>query len=306
MSLQESRSERNPTKKAAIQLVSDVFGTSEITDWHTLKKGMTNRSYAFSALGEKYIIRIPGKGTDLLINRHQEANVYSAISELGFCDNPVYINAETGYKITKYLENVRNCDAHRVDDLMECMALLRRLHSMQLKVTHTFDLFGQILFYEELWKGKHSTHHDYEEVKEKVFSLRDFIENQDRQLCLSHIDAVPDNFLFYKTESGEGLQLTDWEYAAMQDPHVDIAMFCVYSNYTRQDVDRLIDIYFQGGCDQSTRTKIYCYISTCGLLWSNWCEYKRRLGVEFRKYALRQYQYARDYYVIASQEIGKL
>ena len=82
----------------------------------------------------------------------------------------------------------------------------------------------------------------------------------------------------------------------MQDPHVDIAMFCIYSLYNRQQCDRLIDIYFEGRCDRETRIKIYIYIALCGLLWSNWCEYKRQLGVEFGEYSLRQYRYAKDYY----------
>lgn len=87
----------------------------------------------------------------------------------------------------------------------------------------------------------------------------------------------------------------------MQDPHVDIAMFCIYSLYDKQQCDQLIDIYFDGKCDQVTRVKIYAYISICGLLWSNWCEYKRGLGVEFGEYSLYQYRYAKDYYRYAKQ-----
>ena len=52
--------------------------------------------------------------------------------------------------------------------------------------------------------------------------------------------------------------------------------------------------------------KIYCYIAACGLLWSNWCEYKRNLGVEFGEYSLRQYRYAKDYYRIVQDELKKL
>ena len=120
---------------------------------------------------------------------------------------------------------------------------------------------------------------------------------------LTHIDAVPDNFLFYSGADGEQLQLTDWEYAGMQDPHVDIAMFCIYSLYNKRQIDRLISIYFDGECPKETRIKIYCYIAACGLLWSNWCEYKRSLGVEFGEYSLRQYRFAKEYYRIASEEI---
>ena len=90
----------------------------------------------------------------------------------------------------------------------------------------------------------------------------------------------------------------------MQDPHVDIAMFCIYSLYDRKEIDKLIDIYFDGKCCRDVRIKIYCYIAACGLLWSNWCEYKRNLGVEFGEYSLRQYRYAKDYYKIVMEELS--
>lgn len=89
----------------------------------------------------------------------------------------------------------------------------------------------------------------------------------------------------------------------MQDPHVDIAMFCIYALYDRAGVDRLIDLYFEGACPRPTRIKIYCYIAACGLLWSNWCEYKRSLGVEFGEYSLRQYRYAKEYSRIVREEL---
>lgn len=89
----------------------------------------------------------------------------------------------------------------------------------------------------------------------------------------------------------------------MQDPHVDLAMFSIYSFYDREQIDDLIDIYFNGSCDKNTRLKIYCYIAVGGLLWSNWCEYKRTLGVEFGEYSLRQYRYAKEYYKIVQGEL---
>ena len=92
----------------------------------------------------------------------------------------------------------------------------------------------------------------------------------------------------------------------MQDPHVDIAMFCIYSMYKRNEIDQLIDLYFEGNCSRETRIKIYCYIAICGLLWSNWCEYKYHLGVDYSEYARRQYLYAKDYYLLATKEMQEL
>lgn len=303
--LRDLDSDSNHLKTDSIKTICSALNCkeSEVTDISVLKKGMTNRSFLFSAKGAKYIMRIPGEGTDQLINRRQEADVYKAISGLGLCDDPVYINPENGYKITAFLDNVRTCDPDSLDDLRRCMDKLREFHSMHLTVDHTFDIFGQIDFYESLWDGNPSIYRDYRKTKENLLALRPYIESLPKDWCLTHIDAVPDNFLFYRPSEDEGelLQLTDWEYAGMQDPHVDIAMFCIYSLYDRQQCDRLIDLYFDGKCDLTTRIKIYIYIAMCGLLWSNWCEYKRKLGVEFGEYSLRQYRYAKDFYRAAKE-----
>lgn len=302
--LRDLDSDSNHLKSDAINTISNALHveSSDIVDINVLKKGMTNRSFLFSAVGSKYIMRIPGEGTDQLINRKNEAAVFKAISGLGLCDDPVYINPENGYKITAFLDGVRTCDPDNVDDLKKCMKKLRSFHQMHLTVPHTFDIFEQIEFYESLWEGTPSIYRDYSKTKSNVFELRDYIENQEKEWCLTHIDAVPDNFLFYSAPDGsEALQLTDWEYAGMQDPHVDIAMFCIYSLYNKRQVDRLINIYFEEQCDDKTRAKIYCYIAACGLLWSNWCEFKRKLGVEFGEYSLRQYRFAKDYYKYAKE-----
>lgn len=35
-------------------------------------------------------------------------------------------------------------------------------------------------------------------------------------------------------------KLTDWEYAGMQDPHLDVAMFIIYAMYDRDSAEKLI------------------------------------------------------------------
>ena len=299
--LRELDSDSNQLKSDALSDIGKVLNVKqeEITDITVLKKGMTNRSFLFHCRGKKYIMRIPGEGTDQLINRKQETQVYKVIAGHGICDDVVYINPENGYKITNYSEDSRVCDPSDLDDLKMCMKKLKDFHNLELKVEHEFDIFGQIEFYESLWLGQPSVYKDYTETKEKVMRLKSYIEKHSGKKSLTHIDAVPDNFLFTK----EGLQLIDWEYAGMQDPHVDIAMFCIYSLYDREQVDRLIDLYFDNSCPADVRIKIYCYIAVCGLLWSNWCEYKLQLGVEFGEYSIRQYRYAKKYYNIVQKEL---
>lgn len=291
----------NNLNSDAIETICRVLRTDweDVTNISVLKKGMTNRSFLFNCKGNKYIMRIPGEGTDHLINRREEASVYNVIKDKDICDDIIYIDPQSGYKITVFLENARVCDPTDPADVSLCMARLRRFHEMKLTVPHTFDIFKQIDFYEQLWNGAPSCFRDYQKTKEHVFSLKSYIDSQEKDWTLTHIDAVPDNFLFV----GDDIRLIDWEYAGMQDPHVDIAMFCIYAMYDREHIEALIDAYFPEGCSHGVRTKIYCYIAACGLLWSNWCEYKRRLGVEFGEYSLRQYRFAKDFYQIARQAI---
>ena len=306
--LREIDSDSNQLKTDAIRLICKALCAKpeEVTDITVLKKGMTNRSFLFTCKDKKYIMRIPGEGTDQLINRRQEAAVYHAIADKNICDDIAYINPENGYKITEFLEGARVCDSTDYEDVKKCMSRLRDFHAMKLKVAHEFDIFGQMEFYETLWDGTPSVYKDYEKTKANVWSLKPYIDAHAGEKILTHIDAVPDNFLFVQKNGKEEIRLIDWEYAGMQDPHVDIAMFCIYSLYNKRQVDRLIAAYFTDGCDDATRIKIYCYIAACGLLWSNWCEYKRNLGVEFGEYSLRQYRYAKDYYRIVQDELKKL
>lgn len=301
--LRELDSDSDQLQNDAIGTICRVFDASprDITHITVLKKGMTNRSFLFTCRGKQYIMRIPGEGTDRLIDRRQEAAVYGAIRDLSLCDDVYYIDPANGYKITAFLENARVCDPEDPNDVRRCMAFLREFHERRLHVGHSFDIFGQIEFYEQLWKGNPSVYADYRRTKEQILSLRPYVEAHAGEKVLTHIDAVPDNFLL----TGDDIRLIDWEYAGEQDPHVDIAMFAIYALYDRTQIDALIDAYFPEGCPGETRLKIYCYVAACGLLWSNWCEYKRQLGVEFGEYSLRQYRYAKDFYRIFRAEEGE-
>ena len=267
---------------------------NEIRNLSAMKCGMTNRSYSFLLKDKHYLVRIPGEGTARLIDRRREYAVYQRISSLGICDDVVYIDPENGYKITVFWKGVRVCNPHDPEDVKACMKKLKAFHSANLEVSHTFDIFERIEFYESLW-NQPSRYFDYAKTKAGVMSLNEHITSISTQYTLTHIDAVPDNFLIFKDNE---IRLIDWEYASMQDPHVDIAMFAVYAMYERAQVESLIDAYFTEGCPTDVRAKIYAYIAMCGLLWSNWCEYKRQCGVEFGDYALKQYEFAKNYCAI--------
>ena len=119
-----------------LELLCNIFSINieDITDIVSLKKGMTNQSFIFQYDGKRFIMRISGVGTEKLINRFQEYNVYEAIKKYGICDPIVYIDPEKGYKITKFLENSRVCNPKDNLDVSKCMQFLRNFHEKKIIV----------------------------------------------------------------------------------------------------------------------------------------------------------------------------
>ena len=291
--LLELDSNSSHLENEAIQIIENTFkiDKSDIHNIHTLKKGMTNRSFIFTVKDKRYIMRIPGTGTDKLINRQEEYDVYEQIRDESYTERVLYLNPKNGYKLSEFLEGTRNSKADSWQDVTKCMNLLREFHQQKHSVNHKFDIWKQIEFYDAL-RNAPSAYKDFLITKDNVLKLKPFIEDNISNWTLCHIDANADNFLINK----EGRTfLIDWEYAGMQDPDLDIAMFAIYAGYSKEQFDKLIDIYYQDKCDEITRYKIYAYAAVGGLLWSNWCEYKQSLGLDFGEYSLSQYRYAKEY-----------
>ena len=280
-------------KNDAIEIIENILKVNKknIHNIHTLKKGMTNRSFIFTVNNKRYIMRIPGEGTDKLIDRREEYDVYQRVKKEPYTETILYLNPDNGYKISEFLENTRNSDSNNVQDVKESMNVLRKFHSQNYQVDHSFDIWKQIDFYESLRKTA-SAYRDYEEIKDRVLKLKPFIDDNVTKWSLCHIDANYDNFLI---DQNNNVFLIDWEYAGMQDPDLDIAMYAIYAGYTKEKIDQLINIYYENKVSENIRYKIYAYVAVGGLLWSNWCEYKQSLGLDFGEYSLAQYRYAKEY-----------
>lgn len=272
----------------------------DIGDVTVMKAGMTNKSYLFSCAGEKYIVRLPGAGTKKLLNRVREAAVYAELGKYNIADDVIYINPATGCKVTRYIDDCRNCNPENRQDVAACMIKLREFHQCNLSVAPEFniDLFALLDRYEEMALNSVELHKDYSRVKGKITRLKIFLDDVMEEMKLSHFDSVADNFLICQNDD---IRLIDWEYAGNCDQHVDLAMFAVYSGYDKGKLDFLIDCYFDDKCTDIIRGKIYCYAAVCGLLWSNWCDYKLSLGIDYGEYAAKQY-WAAKYYADVAQE----
>ena len=307
----------NHSGSEAMELISSVFQVPErdIVHLRCLKAGMTNKSFLFGIdiasqnkeySGKDFICRIPGVGTGKLINRKEEEEIYKIVNDLEITEELLYFNPENGYKISRYYEEARNADFSKQAERRACMKLLLRLHQGKKNVSHSFSLRERLHYYEEicLEGGGEIPYQDYEKLKESMERMLSFVEESNPPLCLCHIDAVQDNFIFTK----EGVKMIDWEYAGMADPLLDIAMGAIYSYMNFDEAKGFLDDYFWASKEEKVekpvlllgRSKekleklLIAYMGLSGLLWSLWCAYKMKNGQEFGEYSLRMFRYFKD------------
>lgn len=238
---------------AAMQQVAEVFhiAESDIINIRCLKAGMTNKSWLFSVKedsgapaelrGRSYICRIPGPGTEKLINRRHEGAVYDAVTKLGITEQLVYFNPENGYKISRYYHGARNADFAVPSELDKCMSMLKGLHNSGLSLPHDFDIRRELLHYEKLCTadGREIPFEDYQEIRAEAVRMLDWLASLNRPRTICHIDSVHDNFIF----TDEGLKMIDWEYAGMADPLIDLGMSAIYSYMTYEEARALLEAY---------------------------------------------------------------
>ncbi len=261
-----------------------------VEDFRSLSEGMTNRLFLMTSGGNEYIVRVPGEGSEFLLDRKAEAMIYFAFEGLGITEVCRYINPYTGVKITEFLSGSHTCDPGNMEEVRLCMGQLKYLHSRRLLNFAPFDLRGRILTYEQDLRHDPGLYlPDYAAVREDILRRLSEIEADEPEMCLCHVDPVPDNFLI---KDGR-VHLIDWEYASLADPLMDIAMFGIYAGYDKDQMRQMIGYYFEPiSCPARTRHRIYDYTAVCGFLWSLWCEVKRDAGVFYDAYEKVQYEYA--------------
>lgn len=293
---------REKSGNIALELIAKVFNISEseIKDLRTLKSGMTNKSFLFTVADKDYICRIPGKGTDVLINRKNEYDCYMAVKELHITEEIIYFDRESGYKISKFYKNSRNANSRDIEQMGRCMELLKSMHDKKIHVNHEFNIAERIEYYKRLCINSGGiSFEDVETVHADMVILLNLLKDIKSESCLCHIDSVADNFII----TGEGkIKLIDWEYAGMAEPIIDVAMCAIYSYYNKDEADNLLNLYLKRTPTEVEYKKLYAYMALSGYLWALWTVYKANLGEEFGEYSLVMYRYAKDFF----KEVMKL
>lgn len=292
----------NQTNNSIMQDIARQFNVQEgkIANIYPLKEGLTNTSFHFSVEGKQYVYRKPGIGTDKLINRANEKQVYEIIDPMDLTDEIVSFNSATGVKITHYYVNSRQADPFNDAELKTCMEQVAQVHRKKLSVPHSFDIAQMISYYYDLAKGREAIRFsDIEETLGKVRRLLNWRRDNPVEEVLCHGDYAYTNVLFIPNGH---TRLIDWEFAGMADPLMDVAMYAIFAEFDRRRIDLAARLYCGREPTRAEWVRLYLYVALGGFLWCMWSEYKQSLGQEFGEYPLKMYRYMKDYYVILIDE----
>lgn len=301
----EKAHESHEKIRSAVELICKTLDSTpeDLENFTPMDKGMTNDSYIFYCRGKKYIYRLAGQGSDVLVDRHREYANYLALDGKNISDKVIYHNAFTGTKISEFIEDSSNLNEKDPEQLEQALIAIRHLHNCGIKTEHSFDLKERINYYEVTCLSREVVlFASYPKHKANMMILLDKIKTLNVPTCFCHIDFIPDNCML---KDGKVI-LIDWEYSGMQDPLIDLAMFCISTSFDKVKCDKLLEQYLQRKPTTQEFFRLYTYIAAGGLTWSLWSEYKASQGEIFEGYTDQVYNLCKKYSAKALLLIDKL
>lgn len=275
-----------------------IFPNGHIgADWRIEQiGGMSNKNFKVtSPEGNEYVLRVPGIGAEGMVERSNEDVNSMLACRMGLSPDIVYFNDATGIKLTAYVHNAETLNSgtiQRMENMRQVADIFKKLHHSKVRFANEFNIFHEIVKYEHLLdKAGGRMYDDYEEVRRRVMGLEGFLNELGVEVCPTHNDLVPENFL---GDENKKVWLIDWEYSGMNDPMADFAALFLESNFTEDNIDYVLTEYYGGSIPDNARLKITIYQILWDYLWALWTVIKEAQGDDFGNYGPMRYKRAID------------
>ncbi len=227
-------------------------------------KGLTNSTYLITLQGQEQVLRIPGEGTDKIINREHEAFITSLVEGHDISPKSTYFAG--GLKVMPYLKNYRilQSESLSVTEVIGVAQKLRKLHSIdiagKISPAPAMSMLGEAKLYENL-TGLCFLEKQEQEL---VYTWAKHLDDDTPVLC--HRDLLLENIL----TDGKDIQLIDFEYACFTSPYWDIVSFITESRIEGELRDKYLETY--GNLDMKRVLQAEILVD---YIWSLWGFYQK-------------------------------
>ena len=267
--IREIEKEDLPKIEELIKLVFKTDGT-----YKDIKRlgGMTNHSYKITLDdGKEYLMRIPGEGTEDMINREDERKSTELACELGL-DSKLLFFSEDGRKVMEFIHDPQEMNADvmkKKENMSQAADIFRTLHRCGKDTGVRFEVFEMCDSYEKIILDNNvKLYDDYFDVKNEVMKFKAEVDadgETSRVPC--HNDSLLGNWIL----DGDGkLYLVDWEYSGMNEYMWDLSCLSIESDYDEENDDDLLRLYYQREFSDKEKKYFIAAKMYVDLLWTLW------------------------------------
>lgn len=242
--------------------------------WKNIRRmgGLTNHTYhVTSEDGREYVIRIPGEGTEALIDRNNERKSTELACRLGVDARMLYFGAD-GTKVTEYIPNAVTMSAETLQQerhIRQMAEIFRTIHHSGADTGVPFEVFDMAAGYEKIIRDMDVPMFcDYAAQKQTVMAIKAEIDAAvDAKKVPCHNDPLCENWV-----EGDGrMYLIDWEYAGMNDGMWDLADVSIEAGFGETQDRLLLRAYLDrepGTLDQKHFLASKIYVDYLWTLWA--------------------------------------
>ena len=278
-------------------LLDEVLGHSDYSDVQRMG-GLTNRTYCVTfADGSRIMVRIPGEGTEELIDRADEKVSTELACRLGI-DAKLYFFGDDGEKVSQFVPNAVTMSAETMRGdkrIRQAAQLLKTLHDSGVDTGVPFEVFDMAAGYEKIIaENSVPMFGDYAQVKAAVMAVKQQVDSVcDIQNVPCHNDPLCENWVL--SADDDRLYLIDWEYAGMNDGIWDLADVSIEGVFTPENDELLLTEYLGSKPDQNEYKHFLANKIYVDYLWTLWA--KTRVpydGQPMEDWAVERYARLKD------------
>ena len=226
--------------------------------------GITNINYLIKFQGEQKVIRIPGNGTENVIDRKGEQDIINLVQDLGITPKSEFYGS--GIKMSDFLSDYKSLEKSQItEEILEKIAdSLLKLHSIKHtshKNYKIIKLYDEIIKYENLAKISLATPKEHKYVIEVAKKL-----DSDTDMVLCHRDLQLPNILF----NGSAIQLVDFEYAGFSCIEWEFGNMAAELELSTEQIEYLIGYYNQHSAKHISFQEVIEGSLMANYIWALW------------------------------------
>jgi len=257
-----------------------------------LTEGITNKNYKVTIEGKSYVVRIPGKGSDIFIDREVECHNSLAASEVGVGAHIYEYFKPEHISIAEFIDGeVMSVPSFKDKErIVKAVNAIKRVN-VKAKFISEFIMFDKFDAYFEIVK-KHNIKvpENFGDATMFVNRVRDRFLKTMPELAACHNDLLAENFI----DQGDRMRIIDWELSGANDVCFELGDFSVEQELEDDDDFLMIETYF-GRFDESKFARVSIYKSMADILWVLWADIQNHfsdLDFDFWQYGMKRFNRA--------------